>query len=63
MNPVDIAAHIEALNLFMVNAIVRGRLEVRTSDEQTALEYYTRFTDMVTAAESFLGINYDKDIP
>ena len=63
MNPVDIATQVEALNQFMVDAVVTSRLEVKTSDEETALEFATLFTNLVTAAEEFLGVTYEKDMP
>jgi hypothetical protein len=63
MTPVDIAAHVEAFERFMVKAFMENRISVETTDEATASEFARRFTDLTSAAESFLGITYEKDSP
>ena len=63
MTPIEIAARVEALDRFLVTAMVENRLTIQSHDEETALEFAQLFTQLVNCTEEFLGVSWEKDIP
>ena len=63
MTPVEIATRVEALDHFLVTAMVTNRLTIQSHDEETSHQFSLLYAQLIKGTEEFLGITHEKDTP
>ena len=63
MTPVEIAARVEALDHFLVTAMVTNRIALQIYDEETSHQFSQLYTQLIKCTEEFLGTTDEKDTP